>query len=73
MKELIDIPLLEMELESDFECFVWCGVVANTTTNQQTQAFFQAQFEELSENFDELSVARAKKKVINILDKFYGG
>ena len=46
-----------------------CGVVANTTTNQQTQAFFQAQFEELSENF-RVSVARAKKKVINILTNF---
>ena len=70
MKELIDIPLLEMELESDFECFVWCGVVANTTTNQQTQArSFKLNLKSLVKTLT-IECCSCKEKVINILDKF---
>lgn len=72
MKIASELPLLEMDLESDYECFVWCGVVAMTTTNQQTQAFFQARFEEIGENLDELSIARGKKLILQIIDTFYG-
>lgn len=61
------IPVMENP-ETDYDCFVWCGVVAITCTNEQTHTFFQARFEEIGENLDEFSIARGKKEILTIVE-----
>tara|TARA_R100001460_G_scaffold40_4_gene172 strand:+ start:2007 stop:2225 length:219 start_codon:yes stop_codon:yes gene_type:complete len=65
------IPLMEISPENDYDCFVWAGVVAKITTNEQTLAFFANAFEEIGESLDELSIARGKKEILKIVDQLY--
>ena len=65
------IPLMEINLDNDYECYVWAGVVATTATNQQTLVFFENVFAEIGESLDELSIARGKKEIIKIVNQLY--
>jgi hypothetical protein len=71
MITLKDIPLAKRVPQTDYECLVWAGVIAETVTDIQTHLWFKARCEELASSLDEFSVARAKKEIMTTLDKYY--